>query len=154
MQTGGLLMLYHLQKCWIQFETQEAIREGSLELEALSLSFNEFQKAKIDDGEMLLNGKMYDIKSVTIEGEAVTLLAFNDTKEENVLEKIKQYINRKLPNDEVPLQLVKFFSLVFLTPVHNHIVLFDQLNNHNFTYYSAIITSRSVDTFSPPPEIA
>lgn len=68
---------------------QQTLENGHARFQKITLSRTDYEKGKINGHEICLSGKIYDIKTMSIHGDSVELLAINDTDEENILEKIK-----------------------------------------------------------------
>ena len=153
MQSGGLLLFYHLHQYVIRMEMHELIKDDHTAFEKLFISLSEFQKSKINDSEIFLDGKMYDIKSVSIVGNKVSLLAINDTEEKNIIDKIKKLIMNEGSKEDIPYPVVKFLYLSYIPPVHNHSLFIEGISNIDFASFCVAIVSRATAVFSPPPEI-
>ncbi|HZV67939.1 MAG TPA: hypothetical protein VFG10_00255 [Saprospiraceae bacterium] len=120
--------------------------------EQITLSLPDYLKDKINNHEISIEGKMYDIKSVSISGDKVTLLVINDPHEENILKKLKEVLTgRKQSKSNRPHQLRPIHTLKYLSPEPEH--------NISFTFCSTIILSLPVPGFvtndreipTPPP---
>lgn len=97
---------------------------------------------------------MYDIKSVSISGDKVELLAIHDTKEEYILEKIKKAVSNGMSeNSNLPNLLVKLFSLIYAPPAFGHNFLLEETQENNFHSFFEIFFSHISKVTSPPPEI-
>ncbi len=153
LQSGGILLFYHLQQSAVRYQMQEEIRLKETVFEKLTLSKTEFDKNRINSHEVLLNGKMYDIKSIHYNGSKVTLIALNDKGEENIIRKIKSYLAQSSRRQTIPDHFNKFFSIIYLLPVYDHTSLNSQNEQTFFSYCTAVLLSRTISITSPPPEL-
>ena len=148
-----MLLFYLMQQCYVQHEMQQLLNKNESRLEKLIVPLADFQRNKICDNEILLNGKMYDIKSIKISVDHVELLALNDEKEEIILETIKMLVNGNTTHNKIPQHIISFISLVFLAPVDDHQIYKIDLPFNYFYPVSENIISRQSEIFSPPPEL-
>ena len=90
MQAGGAWMCLKIQQFIAQQEMERDIDETETRSEKICISLKEYVTNKINDKEIFINGKMYDIKFVNFSKGVAELLVINDTKEEKILESIKK----------------------------------------------------------------
>ncbi len=112
----GLFLYFPIQLFQIRSEMQARLQNlPDDQLEILSLSENAYQKALVDEGEVKVNGKMYDIARIRISNNQVTLYAIHDEAEDNLLIFLDTVF--KLLHQDKKLQLpqiLQFISLSFL----------------------------------------
>ncbi|MDZ4757184.1 MAG: hypothetical protein SGJ10_03465 [Bacteroidota bacterium] len=143
-----------MQQCYVQYDMHEKLKNDETAFEKFTLSRNDFEKGKINDDEIKINDRLYDIKSVNMIGDKVEFLAFNDTDEEAVLAKIKNIVNANSEqNTELPNQLIKLLSLIYLPANYCHHPVFAGLQQNFFHNYSETIISHTSEICSPPPEL-
>ena len=155
MQTGGILLFYKVQQAIVQGEMERDLDEIGISFQKISLSLKEYRANKINSREISITGKLYDIKSVKILKDKVELVVINDTREERILEDIKQFAetnnrnNRSLPNH--CLNLLALFYIpsdnmkLSHEPAHHLPVVFQN--------YSDAIISHQSGIDSPPPKL-
>ncbi len=147
-----MLLIFKAQQCYVQYEMHEKLKNSNTPFELLTLTFAEYQKSKINSNEISLNRKMYDIKSVDISGDSVRLLAINDYEEENILEKIKNFIEKSDPsNSALPNHLYKLITLVYLQVTAENVFYLPMQSINVFHSLSANISTSDSDIPSPPP---
>ena len=152
-QNSAMLLIYKVQQYSVQEEMQQTLGDDHAQFQKITLSLPDYEKGKINSHEISLSGKMYDIKNIRINGDSVELLAINDTDEENILGKIKEFITGKNhPNKELPVQLRQFLSLKFLPPQNNHTFLVPVVALHVFLPLNTFIISVDSEIHTPPPE--
>ncbi len=100
-QAGGLLFIYSFQQQFIRQRMLKALEGNDERIEKLVLTKEVYRAAKVNHFEICMEGKMYDVKSVSMQDDTVELLAIHDKDEENILEEIRKLIchssDKKLP---------------------------------------------------------
>jgi hypothetical protein len=120
----------------------------------LTLTITEFQKNIINPHELSYKGKMYDFKYAVISGNIVELLVINDTKEENILGKIKELTdNTDKQNSDLPNQLVKLLTLTYICPSIENKFIFQELRENNFLLLCENMVSNTNEIPFPPPRL-
>lgn len=154
LQSGGLFVAYKMQQYAAKYAMQQSIRKSTSIVETLSMSRSEFAKSLVDNKEIRYKGKMYDIRSMSILNDSVHLMVVHDTKEENILKKIKNlFSDHHSQKNKVPQVLIQLLSLdyiqhtVNLNPFITHHVV--SLNHH----FSENILSQNSEILLPPPEV-
>jgi hypothetical protein len=154
LQAGGMLFIYTVRQSHVRRGMQEVLNRRSTQFERMTLSVSEYQKSKINAKEIFVEGKMYDVKSMTVKGDAVELLVVHDIKEENVLKRIKDFSKRtEQPNNDLPNQLQHLLTLNYLSPCVEGLFFVPYLLIHVFPFSSLNIVSNNSDILTPPPEV-
>lgn len=155
LQAGGMLFIYRAQQCFVKYEMQKILNDSRTNFEKITLSLTDFKKCKINSEEISLNGKMYDIKSVSIVGDKAELLVVNDTWEEEIVVHINKFFNRNnQPNTSDSKKLQQLLTMKYLSPANENfflvpvfsIVIFPSLDYH--------CRSACFDIPSPPPKLS
>lgn len=150
-----MLLIFKAQQCYVRYDMHEKLKSSHATFELLTLTFEEYQNSRINSDEISIHGKMYDVKSVVISGDSIRLLAINDYEEENILEKIKNFIEKSdLPNSALPNQLHKLITLVYLQVTPEYLYYLPSHFIYIFHSLSASISSCDSDIPSPPPKLA
>lgn len=76
------------------------------------MSKSVYERTKINSDELLINGKMYDIKSVNIKATHIELTGFADKHEDNLVSYYENYQNTKKDHTQRVLPF-NFFSFLF-----------------------------------------
>lgn len=153
LQAGGMLLVYKTQQFYVQEEMQQTLNSDKTQFQKIILSLRDYQKSQINAHEISVKGKMYDVKSVNISGDSGALLVLNDSKEENILEKIKDFTEgTNRPNNDLPNQLQQLFSLNYLSPETDRIFFIPSLSIHVFRSLNLNIVSSDLDISTPPPK--
>jgi hypothetical protein len=97
---------------------RQAMRERlkllpSEQLEKMLLSADEFRKCRVDEHEVKVAGKMYDIARVQTRGDSVIVYGLHDAREDSLLTFIGFILNEPISKKEMK-QIKEFLSLVYL----------------------------------------
>ena len=150
---GGMLIIYEFKQCMVHKEMQKILNNSDTRFQKIILSINDFHKKKINAREIFINGKLYDIKSISIIGNKIELLAFHDKKEENIFAEIKKAIrNNNEQNSQLPNRLIKLLTLFYVSPIHYYNLSLSEKKENKYPLVCEIILSHKPDISSPPPE--
>jgi hypothetical protein len=103
-----------------QFQIHQQMREHIAQLpdhqlEIFKFTRGQYQRVRVNDSEIKVDGKMYDHSSPQWEGDHVILHARHDEAEDNLIAFLEEIIHTQSTDDRpVPSQLMSFFSLVYL----------------------------------------
>jgi hypothetical protein len=153
LQAGGILLIYQLRQCQAYGEMSEKLNASGTQFQKISLSLREYQKSKTGARELLIDGKLYDIKSEKISGSTIELLVINDSKEEGIWNEIKSYFNRSKQNDNFPQQLCQLLLLTYIAPEAEELVFLSPSKTISFTELTVYSESCFFTITSPPPEL-
>lgn len=116
LQVAGSYVYFIVRLSGIRQEMREQLKHKSdEELTLLTLTPDEYKKSKVDDHEVNVNGKMYDIARIAIKNDLVLVYALHDEAEDNLLALLNEMVERS-SNDKkpVPSHLLQLLSLQFL----------------------------------------
>jgi hypothetical protein len=153
LQVAGSYIYFVVRLSGIRQEMREQIKHKPVDqLTVLTLTPEEFQRAKVDDHEVKVNGKMYDIARIDVRETSVLVYALHDEAEDNLLALLDEIVKRS-SNDKkpVPSQLIQLITLIFV-PVEN---LFPQNTMVAFAHstdYSETLESIFFTIDTPPPQ--
>lgn len=152
-QTGGLLVIFKIEQSYIKGKMHVALNNSKTRFRKITLSLSDYQKNNINTEEIIVDGKMYDIKSITITDNKVELLVIHDIDEENIIEKITRTANQdKATKGNLVCKLRKFVSLNYLStnqPATPQIV---KSSNNIFYCNHSKLVSTVADISNPPPQ--
>jgi hypothetical protein len=155
-QSGGIFWWLKVEQIAIHQEMQDLLAESSFnQYIELNLPVKEYYDNLKDDGkELLLNGKLYDIKSVSIVNGRAKIKAIHDEKEENILLHIVHFVKHSNSKQkQIPASLAQLMLLCYLP----------QLSKFNFSQpfktiekvlsqaFAAKLFDCKID--SPPPQM-
>jgi hypothetical protein len=114
--TTGFYVYYVIALQRIHKEMRAKLRTLPDEkLSRLVLSREVYEGSLVEDDEIKLNGKMYDIARSTLGKDSVILYAMHDEKEENFLTFANEIISKPFKQDSaVTGSVLHFIALVFL----------------------------------------
>lgn len=114
----GFYVYFVVRQGQIRQEMRESI--GMLpdeEFETFVFTMEVYQKIKVNDHEVKIDGKMYDHSTPRFEDGKVVLFARHDKDEDNLISFISKIVNSSSEDKQpVPSQLLSFFSLTYLSP--------------------------------------
>jgi hypothetical protein len=149
--SGGFYVYYivHLQQ--IKSEMREGLHHlPDHKLEVLTLSLNEYKEAQVDDDEIQVNGKMYDIARMKISRGSVKIFCIHDEKEDDLLALLSEIISKPIKRDGIPDAVLQFITLLYVAPPQ--VALFNTVANKQFfTVYYFSCKEAFEKTESPPP---
>ena len=151
-----MLIVYKIQQYYVHYEMLENINSYETDFQKITLSFNDYQKSKINENEIEIKGKMYDIKSINILNNKLELLVVNDSKEEQIIQKVKDFFNySNQPKGKFSKQVSQLLSLNYISPKTESFIFWCFLLITIFISSKAtIIISKDLDIPSLPPKLA
>jgi len=155
LQSGGLLLIYKVQQSYVQDEMKQSLSSNTCKFQKIILSFDVYQKCKINSNEVKINEKLYDVKSVKASGSNIELLVINDSREENIIAKIAEFTNN-VPhsNNAITNNLRQLLSMNYIS---------QEAYSGFFSYPSSVakilfsvtyVISNFPEIPTPPPRLA
>ncbi|MEI6683700.1 MAG: hypothetical protein WCO44_13775 [Bacteroidota bacterium] len=117
LQTGGLYLVFQAEQVFVQYETVAALRNRDAGMVTRTIPAAEFKQSAEGTREIVLHGKLYDIKSATVKGGMVVLHLFKDDREMNIMHRAG--IAARCDgsgNHGIPVKLVKLMIADYLFP--------------------------------------
>jgi hypothetical protein len=152
LQVAGSYVYFIARLAGIRSEMREQLKyKPDEELTVFTLTPDEFLKIKVDDQEVKVDGKMYDIARIEKKGDKLVVYALHDEAEDNLLAFLSEMASRTSKDKKpVPSQLVKLITLQFV---------FSEINlpvrTNYFTFHNSIYTEHESNFVqlieSPPP---
>jgi hypothetical protein len=154
LQAVGMIFIFKIQQYYVQDEMKQSLNSDQTQFEKIILTLCDYQKCRINAGEIIIKNKLYDVKSVSISGTRVQLLLLNDPREETLLVKIAEFANNTRQTDNSLFNNLKHllslnylpqegFSSFFIYPSS-----FDKFILFNLNYISTF-----PEILTPPPRI-
>lgn len=154
LQAGGILLVYKMQQYAVTREMQQSLNERKTCFQKITLSFFDYQKSKINAREICISGKMYDIKSINISEGIVVLLVIHDSKEENIISKIKKFAGRaNQPGSDLPTKLQQLLSMCYLTPHSCSMFFIPSFSINHFPFSRLNLVTNDSEINTPPPQL-
>ena len=100
---GAGFYLYYVAKLQqIRSEMREALKSlPESELNVLKMSMAQFLEATVDEHEIKVKGRMYDIARIVISKNSVTVYGKHDEKEDNLIALLDHFITAPLKEKDV-----------------------------------------------------
>ena len=147
-----LLLLFQQQA--LKSEIHSKMNRGEVSFEQIVLSKTEYQEALVEKGEILINGKLFDIQSETIVHNKVVLSVVFDEKEDNVVNEIKNFIRRNCrSNKSLPDSSMNLFSLSFIGSAYDSYIFNSFSCELNQLRRKIFFSCPSSEVFTPPPQV-
>jgi hypothetical protein len=152
LQAVGCYIYFIARLTAIRTEMREQLKTlPDHELTVFTFTHEEFRKAKENDHEIKVNGKMHDIARIVIQDNKLLVYALHDEAEDNLLSLLDEMMKRS-SNDKkpVPSQLIQLLTLQFISvesylPQNSFLTI-----NHSSIYLSRqSLHAPIID--SPPP---
>lgn len=153
MQVAGCYVYFITRLTAIRIEMREHLKLlPEDQLIRLTLTKEEYRSAKVDDHEVIVNGKMYDIARVEQHGNQILVLGIHDEAEDNLLTFLEEMVARST-NDKkpIPTQLSQLLTLTFILQTTRKQFDIEYQVIHHATVYSEIQYFISRSILTPPP---
>lgn len=121
------------------------------ELEVITLSLEQFKSVLVEDDEMELNNKMYDIARTEVNDDTIIVYCLHDEDEDNLLSLLDTILSNSTKDKKpVPPQLCKLLAItsdiqISYFPISNSVI-------KHATLYQTAISQFDVSIDSPPPQ--
>lgn len=151
-QVGGCYIYFIGRLAAIRAEMREQLKYlPEDQLTRFQFTEAEFKNARVEDHEIKVAGKMYDIARVTEQGDHIIVLALHDEAEDNLLAFLTEMVSRS-NNDKkpVPVEVEQLLTLSFLpmslaTPQNSYSEI------HHLTRYFELCSTVYFTLELPPP---
>ncbi len=121
--------------------------ENNKEVITLNISKEEYNKCKVEENELNIYGKMFDVQSKIEEGDNIKVTGFFDIKEDVLKDTLKHSLKNDTQKKEYSVFAFFFFEEA---QVFNCKQL--QINNQNHTCkYNSKVCNSLLSNDSPPP---
>ena len=150
------MLLYIGQQSAIRHYMQQAISDDRVKTETITLPLYLYNTDKVSSNEIVINGKLYDIKSISvIDGNAI-IEVVNDTAEEKVVKNISAVLDDvdKKTDNNLPNGMINLLTLDYILPPQIKLVVYSSYKETHYLYYSKSLVSRTADILVPPPRTA
>jgi hypothetical protein len=121
-------------------------------LQQIRLSSVEFKKARVEEHEIKVAGKMYDIARIEKIGDSFLVYCLHDEGEDNLISFLDKILKLPLKDKKVPVQVFQFSLLTFIVPVVQHIQPHMVCKQIAFTALQQTYHSFIPSIEAPPPK--
>lgn len=154
LQAGGLLLICNIQQSYVQHEITKKLNSGETVFEEITITLKANETFKDPGNEFSIDGKMYDVKSISFEGNKVHLIVIHDTEEESVLTIIKNLINNtNSSKNPFSSQLNLLLSMVYFQELTDFVFSPSEKTLAEFPLYTESSFSADAEILSPPPKV-
>jgi hypothetical protein len=149
---SGFYVYYIIQLHRIHIEMRKALQlRPDNELEVLVLTQREFEDARVEEHEVKVHGKMYDIARIKSEGDKVKIYCLHDEKEDDLLAFVDELVSRPIDKtSSITTSAFQFLSLIFIIPDDETSPLRISSTTQNEAGYFFNLTE-FISVPSPPP---
>jgi hypothetical protein len=148
----GFYVFYVLQLHQIKIEMRESLKAFPNEkLDILELSELEYEEAIVEEDEIQVEGKMYDVARVAHGNGTVKVYCLHDVKEDNLMllgEIISQPMSEK---HRIPPVFIAYLALMFITPATIFDLVTASSDIQRIQFYHFATVSPYIKKFIPPP---
>jgi hypothetical protein len=150
---AGFYIYYALHLRQIRMEMREALKYlPENELEIIKLSHEQFFEAKVEEHEVKVGGKMYDIARVLTMNDSLYVYCLHDEKEDNLIAFLDHVSSVPCnQNSSIPAALAKLIVISYDVPANNFDVEVEISPSRPFTPYQFNHKNFCKSLISPPP---
>jgi len=150
---AGFYIYFFVQLKFVRQEMRVKLKElPSEELELITLSAEQYQKAKVEEHEIKVKGKMYDIARMEKQGDMLLVYCIHDKAEDNILAFLDKILSSPLKDKSIPTGVLVFFSLNYL-PVFWDFLTPEFSAAQSCTAYAEITPQYISAKIIPPPKV-
>ncbi len=153
LHAGGLMLLCTLLQLNIQKEAESALLNPETKLTKITLSNAEYQNCKLNNKEIKLNGKLFDIKNAVFNNDQIELLAYEDVHESGIISLIENFFSPENSKKDFPQLVLKLLVSVFT--IDQCTIIFEAPASKNIctSFPAFLFDSFKTGIITPPPEI-
>jgi hypothetical protein len=138
----------------IENEMEDQLKSASLKTISADITTVRWTKK---DKEVLIGGKLFDVRSYTVNGSRLILTGLYDNEEDVLNEQMKNFVQQK-NGTTAPLNQAAF-NLLFPPLYNNTVDVFAQspwrvITHHFIPYQEQKISSKYLSILTPPPKFA
>jgi hypothetical protein len=120
-------------------------------LEQITLTEDQFEKSKVEEHEIRVNDKMYDIARIEKQDGLLLIYCMHDEAEDNIIAFLDKILSSPLKDKSVPTGVLQFFSLTYL-PANWRFLMPEFATDQAFTAYTEIESQHISKKIIPPPK--
>jgi hypothetical protein len=156
MQMGGSYVYFGLRLVAIRHEARAALaRLPDTALTRFDFLKTDFERRRVEDHELEIDGKMYDIARLVRVGDGVSVWALHDTAEDNLLSFLSAVVQRhRADKKTVPVLVTSVVAAVYDLPAVFILLRAPQAFIRSATPYTHVLALRTERPATPPPWIA
>lgn len=154
LQVGGGYVYFIVRLSSIRVEMREQLKTlPEQELTLLTLTESDYKKVKVDDHEVKVEGKMYDIARIERRNGRVLVFAKHDEAEDNLLSFVQEILHRSASDKKpVPHSVIQLLTLDFVL-IENELPKNCSVSITHASGYSKALYNYFPRIDSPPPQV-
>lgn len=154
LQAAGCYVYFIARLTAIRAEMREQLKAlPDHELTVFTFTQEEFRKARENDHEVKVNGKMHDIARIVLEDNKLLVYALHDEAEDNLLSFLNDMVKRSSSDKKpIPSQLVQLLTLQFIS-IESQLPQNTSVAISHSSVYLSYRSSHTPIIDSPPPRI-
>lgn len=130
------MLLWHGWQYQAREEAEKVLFEEETELRTIVISESSYKASRIEENEIMLHGKLYDVKSFEQTGDSVRLLVYHDRHEQELY----SILGKQLKEQDSPVNTAskpfstavsKWMETIFLLPEYGFALNLEQTKNRN-----------------------
>jgi hypothetical protein len=151
---AGFYIYFFVQLKQVREEMRAQLKQMPADkLELIKLSISDFEKAKVEEHEIKVSGKMYDISRIEKVGDTLFVYCLHDEAEDNLLAFLDKILTVPLKDKSAPSQVLKFTSLTFILPASPNVQPVLSIQSLPATLYKVGTSTFVLSLDSPPPKV-
>ncbi len=153
--SAGFYLYYFVQMRQIRLEMKAKLRSlPPDQLEALVLSLTDFNCARVEEHEIRVDGRMYDIARTIMDGDSVRVFCIHDEKEDNLLALLNDVIGKPMERrSTLPEPVLQFIAMNFVMFSQSFEFVRSAGPSLPVEIYGDLPLSRDGDIPTPPPRV-
>jgi hypothetical protein len=152
----GFYVYYAIQLQQIHYDMRKVLQgKPDSELELLILTPEEFDEARVEEYEVKVNGKMYDIARIKISGNHVEVFCLHDEKEDNFITFFAELVGKPMKDQSsLPSEIILFITMNFIFSTEN--ICFSNISSDiiKVSFYQPSIVGFRLEIVTPPPKFS
>jgi hypothetical protein len=150
---SGFYVYYAVQLQMIHNEMRRALQQKpDKELEILVLTREEFAEARVEEHEVKVDGRMYDIARTRPDGDMIKIFCLHDANEDDLMAFLDEIVSRPIDQTHsMANSAFQFISLIFIIPEEHRSVSTIVFTSQNAARYFFNLIEFCSTPSSPPP---
>ena len=154
LQAAGCYVYFIARLTTIRAEMRDHLKTlPEHELTMFTFTQEEFRKARENDHEVKINGKMHDIARIVIQDNKLLVYALHDEAEDNLISFLDEMVRRSTSDKKpIPSQLVQLLTLQFIS-IESQLPQNSSVAISHSSFYLSCQSLHTPIIDSPPPRI-
>ncbi len=154
LQSGGLMLFYQARRTAVYNEMHSSRSTRGKVVQQLTIDLATLKAALVDKNEILYQGEMYDVESLTISGDKVLLQVIKDKKEQRLIAQIDKLGGSKKNQADFMKRLMQLLTVAYMPPPPSFHIVYVAYSVSAYPVYAPGIESLSGSVLLPPPKFS